>query len=596
MPLDKKKCEYIRQTSYERRQRMRAQWQENLRWTSPYKLANLFFKDPTATFTNKHIIDPTHLSAKDTLRAGLLEGNTSASRPWFDVGTGNRSVDLEPQNHKWLDTLTKKCLSILANSNFYWAAIHFYDDFIDVENACFLIEELTVPEKKLHFQVLPPGTYSVLNNNQGAPVTLIREFTLTVKALVDEYSIVNKNGSADHSMFPLEIRTAYERGNYDVQYGVINIITENEDYDSTQPMLMLNKPWISKSYLTGQDNIGSSRYGLLESSGYGSEDFSATGDKFLRIEAYRRKPFILAKSFSFLSFEYGRLGPTTLSLPLIRSLNKKSLSKDVALDKMIDPPTQGPASIKKSYLTTAAKGYIPVDQRSASAGEGVRPVFEINPQIYELTNSVMDERNLVNSLYFKNYLLHLINNPKTRTATETDAVVQEQRLAIGPYLQSLTWGANTPIVEYVIDYAIHEDADIEDPPSGLITRSLRPRYISLFAQSQMSADIPLMNDFLEILKFIADMMPGVRDYFDPAGLANFFNDRYFLPHGIKRSDAQVEAIQQQRAAKEEQQLKIQQAIEAEKAQGPAAAPTTDPEQENLGLQDVLSGLENEEPF
>ena len=253
-----------------------------------------------------------------------------------------------------------------------------------------------------------------------------------------------------------------------------------------------------------------------------------------------------------------------MALPLIRSLNEKSKKRDIAIEKMINPPVQGPPGVKKSYISTSANSFIPIDYRSAAAGKGITPIFELNSQLYDLTASVEDERQIVDTLYYSNYLLYLMNNPKTRTATESNSIVNEQKLAIGPHLQSLNFTYNNPLVEYIMDYVLYEDLYLPSPPKGLEGSFIKPEYISLFAQSQRSADLPTMDRFIEDVSVVAAHKEQIWDNIDVDQLVNFWEDRYFLPPGIKRQGSEVRAMREQRLAKHEQQMKIAQLLELEK--------------------------------
>lgn len=212
---------------------------------------------------------------------------------------------------------------------------------------------------------------------------------------------------------------------------------------------------------------------------------------------------------------------------------------------MLRPPVQGPANLRKSYITTAANSYVPIDPTSYAQGKGnaLRSIFEINPAIPQLVNDVEDLRQQVNKLYYADYLLYLTQNPKTRTAEETRAVVQEQQLVIGPNLQSLNATYNIPIIENVADYVLFDDPYMKQfpMPDALGGQFLRPEFISVFAQAQRAADLPAINQYMEMVERVGQINPAIFDKANLDKLADLYEDRLFLPAGLNRPQDEVDA-------------------------------------------------------
>jgi hypothetical protein len=103
------------------------------------------------------------------------------------------------------------------------------------------------------------------------------------------------------------------------------------------------------------------------------------------------------------------------------------------------------------------------------------------------------------------YLLYLTNNPKTRTAAETNAIVEEQQRVIGPNLQSLNFTYNIPVLEWVMDYVLYEDPYLQSPPEDLIGQSMKPEFISVFAQAQKAADLPSIDRYLGMISNVGQL-------------------------------------------------------------------------------------------
>lgn len=553
MDKTKKHYEYLRSQAKQKFDKVRGTWIECGKWALPHRTKWLLSQTPGER-NNQHIVDATHVLALRSYVAGFLEGNTSASRPWFRIQTRDKEANENFENKVWLQRYTERVLAILASSNFYHSAGFFYYDFGVFNTGAHYIDEI---RDNLFFHTLIPGSYFTINDGYGEAICLVREMSLTVKAIVETYGR-KINGQWDWSNFSSRVRKMYEDGNYSQMVDIVHVIEKNDMFDPEKPNALLNKQWLSCTYELG----GSGGQYYHDGQTFGAEGIDAREEEiFLKKAAYKRKPFIVGRSDANGNFEYGEKGPTLDALGCIKSLNKKAIGKDQALEQMLRPPLQGPASLKKSYVTSAPNSYVPLDAQSA-AQKGLRTIFEVNPAIATLVSDVLDLRNQVDKFYYADYLLYLSRNPKTRTATETNAVIQEQQLIIGPNLQSLNLTYNRPIVEYVMDFVLWEDSFLPPPPPGLQGRFLEAEFISVFAQAQKAADLPAINQYIDMVERVGQLNPKIWDKANLDKLADLYEDRLFLPAGLNNPQAKVDAMRQQALAQAQRQQMLQETIPA----------------------------------
>lgn len=547
--IDKDNLEFLRIQSKQRFDNVRGTWVDLLQWVAPWR-ARWLLSQNEGERNNRHVVDATHILALRSYVAGFLEGNTSANRPWFRTGTKDRERDLIPQNHAWLDIFTRKCHSYLTSSNFYDAAGQFYYDYGSVNTGAYYIQET---ENGFHFHNLIPGSYYVINDEFGVAKCMVREFQMTVKALVSRYG-KKVNGTYDWSNFSGHVKKMYQDGHYTQRVEVVHIMKENPQYDPDRPVAMMNRPWLEIAYELGS---GTGEYIVQDGPAAGTSAGPDVRNKdlYLEIAGRERKPFIVGKSTR--DFEYGESGPSIQALGLIKSLNKKALGKDQALEQMLRPALQGPANLRKSYITTNPNSYVPLDPTSL-AQKGLRSIYEVNPAIQFVVGDVEDMRQQVNQLYYADFLLYLSLNPKTRTATETDAVVNEQKMVIGPNLQSLDWSHNEPIVDFVMNYVLQEDPNLPPPPPDLQGEFLRPEFISVFAQAQKAADLPSVDRYMAMISQVGQLNPEIWDKANIDRLADIYEDRLYLPAGLNNPQDKVEGIRQQRQAAQQRQQQIEQ--------------------------------------
>lgn len=556
MHYQKSECEYLRIQAKQKFDQVRSTWIDAGLWALPHR-TKVLLQQVEGERNNRHIVDTTHILALRSYVAGFLEGNTSATRPWYRTSSDDPEKNLRPENHVWLDKFTRQTLKCLSSSNFYHATGQFYYDFGVFNTGSLYIDEI---REGLFFHNLVPGSYYVINNSLGEAVVLVREFALTVKALVDRYG-VKKKGKWDWSNFSKNVRKMYEDSNYTQMIDIVHVVKENEHYNPEQPQGGTNRKWVSISYELGGSGIDYASAASGNSSGGVDPMDESEKDKFLKISYSKRKPFIVGASDRSGTFEWGEKGPTTDALGCIKSLNKKAISKDQALEQMLRPALQGPANLRKSYITHAPNSFIPLDA-AAMAQKGMRPVFEMNPGIGTLIQDVSDLRQQVDRLYYSDYLLYLSRNPKTRTATETEAIVNEQQLIIGPNLQSLNYTYNMPLVEFVMDFVLDTDPHLEPPPEDLAGNFLRTEFISVFAQAQKAADLPAIERYIAMVMNVGQISPKMFDKANFDKLADLYEDRLFLPAGLNNPQGQVDALREQAMKQAQRQQMLQETLPA----------------------------------
>ena len=547
----KQECEYLKHQAKQTFDLVRNDWCDYLRWALPHR-SSWILSQTEGQRKNQHIVDPTHILALRSFVAGFLEGNTSASRPWARIGTRDSERDDNFENKEWLQHFTDRVMNYLGTSNFYHAAGNFYYDYGVVNTGAHYFEVL---ENGFYVHTLTPASYFVINNSYNEAVVLVREFCLNVKAVVDTYGRVNENGTRDWSNISHGTRKMYEDSNYTEEIDIVHVIKENPEFDPSDPDNIENRKWLELTYEAGSRTRGANSGNTLM-----SESVRLDDDVFLKRFTTKRKPFIVGRSTD--GFEYGQKGPTSDALGTIKSLNKKAIGKDQALEQMLRPTLQGPASLRKSYISNAPNTFIPLDARSVGKGQKLESVFQINPAIGAVIQDVGDLRQQVDKLYYADFLLYLTNNPKTRTARETDAILEEQQRVIGPNLQSLNFTYNIPVIEWVMDYVLFEDPYLRPPPESMEGQSLKPEFVSVFAQAQKAADLPSVDRYVQSMMNVGQIDPRVMDKVNLDKLADIYEDRLYLPSGLNNPQSKVDAMREQAQAEAKRQQQLEQTLPA----------------------------------
>jgi hypothetical protein len=556
MEYKKSDCEYFRHIARNRFSTVKETWIDLLRWMAPWRAKWLLAQTPGAR-TNQHIVDPTHIISQRSYVAGFLEGNTSSSRPWFKHQAKDDDINKNKKVKEWIQGFTQRCVHNLSQSNFYHEAGQFYYDYSGVATGAHFIDEF---KGGFHWHTMVPGSYYSICNSLGEHIILVREYCLTVKAIVDRYGKKSKGGMPDWSNISSRVRKLYEVGNYTTEIDIVQLVKENEFFSPTDIQGGRNRKWVAYTYETGGSN------GFAATDAAGMQDMNrdeAYETTFLEVKYSKRKPFVIGAGPRNSNFEWGEQCPAYDALGLIKSLNKKAIGKDQALEHMLKPPLQGPASLRKSYISSQPNTYVPVDAQSLQKG-GLRPVFEINPAIGSLIQDVTDLRQMVDKIFYADYLLYLSKNPKTRTAAETNAIVQEQQLVIGPNLQSLNWTYNQPIVDFVSDWTLDNDPWIltNPPPDELQGTFLKTEFISVFAIAQKAADLPSIERYIQKMLEIAPIDPQALQKVNLDKLSDIYEDRLYLPVGLNRPQSEVDSMRQQAQAQAERHQQLTEQLPA----------------------------------
>ena len=534
--------ELLRQDAKQKFQERKAEWTEWLLWTMPHR-AKWLVNPNDDRVKGYPVVDGTHILAQRSFVAGFLEGNTSASRPWLRYSHPDPDRNRFTPNREWLDQATNRVLSTLSNSNFYHQAGQFYYDYGSVNTGCHIFKKL---ERGLHVYTLLPGSYYVINNALNEPDMLIREFSMHALALVKRYG-KKKNGSWDWSTFTPAVKMLWDKSDTTTMIECVEIFCRNKEFTSEFAVSGNNRMWTNVTYETGS----------ATTNGFANYISQPTAADAVNLEVgySRRRPFIVGKSHG--DTPYGEQGPTSSAIGLIRSANKKAISKDLALEKMLDPTTQGPAHIRKAYLTSQARKHIPLDATAMAQG-GLRTIYDINPAVATLSADVIDIRQQIERFYYADFLLYLSNNPKTRTAEEVREIVTEKQSVIGPNLQTLNWSYNMPVAEYLLDFVLSEDPYLPPPPEDLQGQFINTEFTSVFAQVQKAFDLPQINQYVSQWMQVAQLNPKAWDNINLDVLAKTYEDRYYLPAGLNNSQSYVDAMRRQAA----QQMQRQQMMEA----------------------------------
>lgn len=479
---------------------------------------------------NQKIVDSTATYAHRTLRSGMMSGITSPARPWFRLSTPDPDLAEYGPVKDWLHIVTSRMREVFLRSNFYKALPTIYGDIGGFGTAAAALLEDTADVIRAY--AFPLGSYVLATSDRSVVDTFIRDYTMTVRQLVIKFGEYDpRTGRAMWEAFSQHVRTQWDAGNYETPVEVVHVVAPNL-YADPRRLQAKFKPWASCYY-------------ELASREYGPGD----RDKFLRESGFDEFP-VLAPRWDLASPDdvYGGSCPGMEALGDIKALQLLQKRKAEAIEKMVRPPLTAPGGLRNQKVSQIPGDVTYFD--SMQGRDGVKPMFEVKPDIQGLMLDIQDHQARIRRAFFEDLFLMVSSYEGTqpRTAEEIAALKGEQLLMLGPVLEHL----NDELLNASIDrtFAIMlRKGLIPPPPKELESGSpLKVEYISIMHQAQKLVAAGAMDRFLERVGIIAKIDPAVVDKVDRDQVVDEYADIYGVPPRTVVPDEQVAAAREQRVA------------------------------------------------
>lgn len=398
---------------------------------------------------NTKIIDPTGSMAQRILSSGMMSGITSPARPWFKLATPDPDMmDYGPVK-VWLEVVQRRMNEVFNKSNLYQSLPVMYASLGTFGTAAMAV--LEDDQDVIRTMPFPIGCYYLANSPRGSVDTSFRQFSMTVRQLVQEFGLDNVSSS---------VQGMWQNGTYETWIEVNHCITPNVNRD-TGKMDSKNKPFRSVYFETGGDS-----------------------DKLLRESGFDEFP-ILAPRWEVNGEDvYASSCPGMLALGQVKALQVEQKRKAQLIDKATNPPMVAPASLKTQRVSLLPGDVTYLDVLSGQ--DGFKPAYLVNPNTADLLADIQDTRQTINSAYFVD-LFMMLQNINTRSMP-VEAVIEmkeEKLLMLGPVLERLNDEALNPLIDRVFSIMARKNM-LPPPPDVMQGMPLRIEYISVMAQAQKS--------------------------------------------------------------------------------------------------------------
>jgi hypothetical protein len=514
---------------------------------------------------NWRIVDSTPLIAGNTLAAGLLAGATSPSRPWFKYGLEDDAL-LEAEGVKaWLDTATKKARAILNKSNFYNCAYECYGEY-GIFGVMALGREWAFGDELPHFQPFTIGSYYIGNDKHRRVNVFYRDFKWTVQQIVDRFATGPLEEEASWVNISAQVRSMWNNKQFDVMIDLVHAVDENLDRkkgaSGEYKMDASGMRFRSCYYERGGDPSK-----VLENS-----DANQDNKKILRMGGFRDFPVWVARWYTNSEDAWAR-GPAMDALGDARALQLQQKRKAQSIDRLVDPPMKAHPSLRnqRTSMLPGDVTFVAPEQGSV----GFEPVYEIKPDIQALLEDIRETQGRINDMLFTNIFAMFITGDEAGqkqpiTAAEVNARQQEKLLMLGPVLENMNYEFLNPMHQWLFAEMMRH-GELPPPPQAMRGQDIKVEYSSILAQAIQQVTAGSIQQFMGFVGQVAQLSaqgaqnPGLdKVNFDEA--IEEYAIATGVPATIVRSDADVDAIRQQRQKVQDQQAaQEQQAATAQAA-------------------------------
>ena len=422
---------------------------------------------------NGNILDATGTTAGRVLAAGMMNGVTSPSRPWFKLRLANYNDDADLASRVWLDEVERRMLLVMAESNFYNCLAIMYIDLVFFGTASMLIYEDYESVIRCYNNAL--GEFYLGQSARQQVNTFAREFTYKVSQLEERWG---KENCSDNVQAAIKARGA--RLQEDVE--ICHLIEPN----------------------TGE-------YSVPKKFAYAECYWEKAGQKgrVLASGGFTEMPGIFPRWELTGNDSYGT-SPGLDALGDVIQLQHETRRKGQSLDYMVRPPMLLDIQLQHRPSAMLPGGQTFVAGLNNGNSGGGKPAYQVNPPLNEMTLDIREVQGRIREI-FNNDLFKMISQLETvRSATEIDARREEKLIQLGPVLERFENEALDPAINRI--YGIMQRANLlPEPPENLANAQLEIQYVSILSSAQSAVGVIPTERFMQLVGNISAVYPDAID-------------------------------------------------------------------------------------
>jgi hypothetical protein len=476
-------------------------WRELARFISPERLKENPDDKHNGSRKDQRIIKNQAGRSLRTFVSGMMNGATPRSRPWFNLTVNNKSKANSAVAKRYFKEVEDVLNSHFQVSNLYRILPMAYKDVGIFSNSAFAM--LPHPRYGFYFYPFAIGTYAFSCDAEGNTNMFTRDFSLTVRQVVERYATVKPNGQIDWSNIPVWVKTNWDQAKYLETIVLTQMIVPNPSYNPDKKSLdPADKKYQSYTYV---QSVGAN-LPPQTSSGF-RQEVNVNNQEFIKVSGFDYFPVITPRWEVMPEEDYGMDGPGHIALGDIQTLQEMEKWRLEAVAKLVKPPMVGHASLRRHQASILAGGITYVDDQGAAAG--FKPAFTLDPKISDLIIDQQEYVQAIKSAFYEDLFLMLSGERSVShvTAREIDEKAAERMSTLAPVLGQWDQDLSSKLIANA-QIILEQAGRLPKRPAELQGEQLRPEYISILAQA---AKVSMMNSLERFTGYVANLSQVQQD-------------------------------------------------------------------------------------
>lgn len=481
----------------------------------------------------KQINNTSRMSAR-TLASGMMSGITSPARPWFRLSSGESDLDDVQAVKLWLHSVQQIMYKVFSHSNVYNSLHQLYAELGVFGTAAMGVYHDF--ENVIWCKPYTVGSYMIGLNSQNISDTFYREYEISVGQCIKQFGEENVSES---------VKQQWLNGNSEAWVKIIHAVEPNDNRDNISP-LARDKAWRSVYY----EKSAGTKEGE---------------DKFLRESGFDDFPILTPRWDVTAEDVYATDCPGITALGDTKALQLAERRKYQAIDKIVNPPLQGPSSLKNKLNgnSVGPNDIVWHEQNS----EGLRSIYDFRPDLNAIAGEIMNVEGRVKRAFYEDLFLMLANTDRRQiTAREVAEKHEEKLLMLGPVLERLHTELLDPLIDRTFNI-LQQNGVLPVPPPELQNRELNVEYVSVLAQAQRLVATGAVDRLVGFTGQLASVWPEARHKINASQAVDMYGESLGVDPSLIRSDDEVATMAQaeaQQAAQAQAMANAQQGVDMAK--------------------------------
>jgi len=464
----------------------------------------------------KQINNTSRLSVR-TLQSGMMSGISSPARPWFRLSSGESDLDDVTAVKTWLHQVQQLMYKVFAQSNLYNSLHQLYGELGVFGTAAMGIFQDF--ENVIWCRPYTVGSYMIGLNAQNISDTFYREYEISVGQCIKQFGEENVS---------ITVQQQWAKGNSEAWVKVVHAIEPNDDRDGASP-LARDKAWRSAYYESNKGSKG-----------------AVNSNKFLRQSGFDDFAIVTPRWDVTAEDVYATDCPGITSLGDTKALQLAERRKYQALDKLVNPPLQGPSALKNKINNgTVGPNEIIWHEQN---GKGLTSIYgNYRPDINVIKEEINSVENRIQRSFYEDLFLMLAQTDRRQiTAREVAEKHEEKLLMLGPVLERLHTELLDPLIDRTFNI-LQQNGVLPLPPPELQNRELNVEYVSVLAQAQRLVSLGAVDRLVQFSGELSTIWPEARHKVNATRAVDEYAESLGVDPSLVNSDDQAAAMAQAEA-------------------------------------------------